>query len=159
MVQALRRATKGEWRFPAKLSIDVGRESAANMNENRQGAKSLQEIAAEEGTDAFSRLEQIAIEAGFVKELAVKYGVPETAIRLTTTSLPSTPAEPAQPRRRRRASRRHRPQSSRSSRSRTTQTSSRSTSPTAPIFQPTRWRTTHGAHLRSARKSQSHSAA
>jgi hypothetical protein len=65
------------------------------MNENRQGAKSLQEIAAEEGTDAFSRLEQIAIEAGFVKELAVKYGVPETAIRLTTTSLPSTPAAAA----------------------------------------------------------------
>jgi hypothetical protein len=95
MVQAIRRATKGEWRFPAKLSIDVGRESAANMNENRQGAKSLQEIAAEEGTDAFSRLEQIAIEAGFVKELAVKYGVPETAIRLTTTSLPSTPAAAA----------------------------------------------------------------
>jgi hypothetical protein len=95
MVQALRRATKGEWRFPAKLSIDVGRESAANMNENRQGAKSLQEIAAEEGTDAFARLEQIAIEAGFVKEMAVKYGVPETAIRLTTTSLPSTPAAAA----------------------------------------------------------------
>ena len=95
MVQALRRAIKGEWRFPAKLSIDVGRESAANMNENRQGAKSLQEIAAEEGTDAFSRLEQIAIEANFVKELAEKYGVPETAIRLTTTSLPSTPAAAA----------------------------------------------------------------
>jgi hypothetical protein len=95
MVQALRRATKGEWRFPAKLSIDVGRESAANMAENRQGAKSLQEIAAEEGTDAFSRLEQIAIEAGFIKELAAKYGVPETAIRLTTNSLPSTPAAAA----------------------------------------------------------------
>jgi capsid protein len=95
MVQALRRATRGEWRFPAKLSIDVGRESAANMNENRQGAKSLQEIAAEEGTDAFARLEQIAIEAGFVKELAEKYGVPETAIRLTTQSLPSTPTAAA----------------------------------------------------------------
>lgn len=95
MVQALRRATRGEWRFPAKLSIDVGRESAANMNENRQGAKSLQEIAAEEGTDAFSRLEQIAIEAGYVKELAEKYGVPETAIRLTTNSLPSTPSAAA----------------------------------------------------------------
>jgi hypothetical protein len=95
MVQALRRATKGEWRFPAKLSIDVGRESAANMSENRQGAKSLQEIAAEQGTDAFSRLEQIAIEANFVKELAEKYGVPETAIRLTTSSLPSTPAAAA----------------------------------------------------------------
>ena len=92
MVQALKRATCGEWRFPAKLSIDVGRESAANMNENRQGAKSLQEIAGEEGTDAFSRLEQIAIEAAYVKELAKKYEVPETAIRLTTNQLPSTPS-------------------------------------------------------------------
>ena len=95
MVHALRRATSGEWRFPAKLSIDVGRESAANMNENRQGAKSLQEIAAEEGTDAFTRLEQIAIEAAYVKQLAEKYGVPETAIRLTTNSLPSTPTAAA----------------------------------------------------------------
>ena len=92
MVQALRRATKGEWRFPAKLSIDVGRESAANMNENRQGAKSLQEIAAEEGTDAFARLEQIAIEANFVKELSSKYGVPETSIRMVTQQLPANAA-------------------------------------------------------------------
>ena len=91
MVQALKRATQGEWRFPAKLSIDVGRESQANMNENRQGAKSLQEIAAEQGTDAFSRLEQIASEAAYVKELATKYNVAETAIRLTTNTLPTTP--------------------------------------------------------------------
>lgn len=91
MVQALKRATRGEWRFPPKLTIDVGRESAANMAENRQGAKSLQEIAAEQGTDAFARLEQIAAEAAFVKELSSKYNVPETAIRLTTPNLPSTP--------------------------------------------------------------------
>lgn len=95
LVQSLRRATCGEWRFPAKLSIDVGRESAANLNENRQGAKSLAEIASEEGTDAFSRLEQIAIEANFIKELSSKYGVPETSIRLVTNSLPSTPAAAA----------------------------------------------------------------
>jgi capsid protein len=95
MVQAIRRATRGEWRFPPKITIDVGRESAANMNENRQGAKSLQEIAAEQGTDAFGRLEQIAMEAAYVKELAQKYEIPETAIRLVTNSLPSTPAAAA----------------------------------------------------------------
>jgi len=94
-VQALRRACRGEWRFPAKLTIDIGRESAANMNENRQGAKSLQEIAAEQGTDAFSRLEQIAEEAAYVHELAEKYEVPETAIRMTTQNLPSTPISAA----------------------------------------------------------------
>jgi hypothetical protein len=95
VVQALKRATRGEWRFPAKLTIDIGRESAANLNENRQGAKSLQEIAAEEGTDAFGRLEQIAIEASYVSELAKTYNVPETAIRLVTNSLPQTAAAAA----------------------------------------------------------------
>jgi capsid protein len=95
MVQALRRATRGEWRFPPKLTIDVGRESAANMAENRQGAKSLQEIAAQEGTDAFARLDQIAAEAAYIKDLSQKYDVPETAIRLVTSSLPSTPAAAA----------------------------------------------------------------
>jgi len=94
-VQALKRATRGEWRFPPKLTIDVGRESAANLNENRQGAKSLQEIAAEQGTEAFTRLEQIAAEASYVKELSERYEIPETAIRLVTNSLPSTPAAAA----------------------------------------------------------------
>jgi capsid protein len=95
MAQALKRATRGEWRFPAKLSIDVGRESAANLNENRQGAKSLQEIAAEEGTDAFSRLDQIAAEAAYVAELAKTHNIPETAIRMITQALPSTPTAAA----------------------------------------------------------------
>ena len=91
-VQALKRATRGEWRFPPKLSIDVGRDSAANLNENRQGAKSLQEIAAEQGTDAFTRLEQIAAEAAYVGELAKKYGIPETSIRMVTQQLPANPS-------------------------------------------------------------------
>lgn len=94
-VEALRRALRGEWRWPARMSIDVGRESAANLNENRQGIKSGQQIAAENGYDYEDTLEQLAIEAAKVSELAAKYGVPETAIRLTTSSLPSTPAAAA----------------------------------------------------------------
>jgi len=90
--QAIRRATKGEWRWPARMTIDVGRESAANLNEHRQGIKSGQQIAAEQGTDFESVLEQKAIEAALVREFSTKYGVPETAIQLITTSLPSTPA-------------------------------------------------------------------
>jgi hypothetical protein len=94
-VQALRRALRGEWRWPARMSIDVGRESAANLNENRQGIKSGQQIAAENGYDYEATLEQLAIEAAKVSELAAQYNVPETAIRLTTSSLPSTPAAAA----------------------------------------------------------------
>jgi hypothetical protein len=65
------------------------------MAENRQGAKSLQEIAAEEGTDAFTRLDQIAAEAAYISELAEKYELPETAIRMVTQQLPSTPTAAA----------------------------------------------------------------
>jgi len=94
-VQALRRALRGEWRWPARMSIDVGRESTANLNENRQGIKSGQQIAAENGYDYEDTLEQLAIEAAKVSELAARYKVPETAIRLTTSSLPSTPSAAA----------------------------------------------------------------
>jgi len=94
-VQALRRAVRGEWRWPAKMSIDAGRDSAANLNEHRQGILSGQQIAAEQGYDYFTTLEQKAVESAKVSELAKKYGVPETAIQLTTSSLPSTPAAAA----------------------------------------------------------------
>jgi hypothetical protein len=77
------------------MSIDAGRDSAANLNEHRQGILSGQQIAAEQGYDYFTTLEQKAVESAKVSELARKYGVPETAIQLTTSSLPSTPAAAA----------------------------------------------------------------
>jgi capsid protein len=95
VVQALRRAMRGTWRFPAKLTIDVGRESDAKINENMTGLRSAQEIAAEENADAFERLEQNAQVAAEVKRLAEKYDVPETTIRLVGKVLPSTPAAAA----------------------------------------------------------------
>lgn len=95
MIQALKRSLRGSWRFPAKLTIDVGRESDANINENAIGAKSLQEIAAEQNADAFERLEQNAQVAQWVHELSEKYKVPETAIRLIGKTLPNTPAAAA----------------------------------------------------------------
>lgn len=94
-VQAVKRALRGCFRFPAKLTIDVGRESDANINENTIGAKSLQEIAAEQDADAFARLEQNAQVAAEVARLAEKYDVPETAIRLVGKTLPTTPAAAA----------------------------------------------------------------
>ena len=94
-VQAMKRALRGAFRFPAKLTIDVGRESDANINENAIGAKSLQEIAAEQDRDAFDRLEENAQVAAEVARLAEKYDVPETTIRLVGKVLPSTPAAAA----------------------------------------------------------------
>jgi len=41
--------TKGQWMFPARSSVDVGRESDANLKENAQGIRSMADICAEEG--------------------------------------------------------------------------------------------------------------
>lgn len=89
------RATSGAFRFPPRLTIDVGRESVARISELNNGAGSLQEIAAEDGKDAFTRLEEKAQAAAWIHELAEKYDVPETAIILPGGQLPSTPAAAA----------------------------------------------------------------
>jgi capsid protein len=93
--QRIIRATRGTFRFPPRLTIDVGRESVARISELNNGAGSLQEIAAEDGKDAFTRLEEKAQAASWIKELAEKYDVPETAIILPGGQLPSTPAAAA----------------------------------------------------------------
>jgi capsid protein len=86
------RATRGSFRFPPRLTIDVGRESQARIGELLNGAGSLQEIAAEDGKDAFTRLEEKAQAAAWISELAEKYEVPETAIILPGGQIPATPA-------------------------------------------------------------------
>lgn len=94
-IAAMRRMLRGTWRFPAKLTIDVGRESDAKINEHQAGLRSAQEIAAEENADAFERLEQNAQIAAEVKRLAEKYEVPDTTIKTITKQLPMTPAAAA----------------------------------------------------------------
>lgn len=89
------RATRGAFRFPPRLTIDVGRESVARISELNNGAGSLQEIAAEDGKDAFTRLEEKAQAAAWIKELSEKYDVPETAMILPGGQLPQTPAAAA----------------------------------------------------------------
>lgn len=92
---AVLRATRGTFRFPPRLTIDTGRESVARISELNNGAGSLQEIASEDGKDAFTRLEEKAQAAAWIKQLAEKYEVPETAIILPGGQLPNTPAAAA----------------------------------------------------------------
>lgn len=91
----LERALRGCWRYPAKRTIDVGRESDANINEVRAGLKSPQEIAAEQNADAFERIEQTAQLARHVADMAEKYDVPESVIRLPLAQAPMTVAAAA----------------------------------------------------------------
>jgi len=94
--QAITRATRGNFRFPPRLTIDVGRETASRLAELSMGATSPQEIAAEDGRDAYVRAEEKADFAAFVAELAKARGVPESSIFLPAgQTLPNNPAQAA----------------------------------------------------------------
>lgn len=53
---------KGSWIFPAHVTVDAGRESTANINENAAGLRSGQDIAAEDGSEWEETTDQIGIE-------------------------------------------------------------------------------------------------
>lgn len=54
---------KGDFLYPAHPTVDVGRESQSNLNENRQGIRSMATITGEEGTYWEDVDEQLANEA------------------------------------------------------------------------------------------------
>jgi hypothetical protein len=83
---------RGKWMYPAHPSIDIGRESKANLDENRQGAKSLATIYSEQGMDVDDELEQIAREQSKIKALAKKYDIEPTDIYLKTPNPPAIAA-------------------------------------------------------------------
>jgi lambda family phage portal protein len=73
------RTTRGIFNFGANVSIDLGRESQANLAEFRAGLMTASQIYSERGLDFESSMRQRAIEAKLIKDLSEKYGVdPET---------------------------------------------------------------------------------
>ena len=73
------KSTKGVFNFGANVSIDLGRESQANIAEFRAGLTTASTIYAEKGLDFESSMRQRALEAKLVKDLAEQYGVaPDT---------------------------------------------------------------------------------
>lgn len=54
---------RGQFLYPAHPTVDVGRESKANLEENRQGIRSMADITSEEGKYWEDEDEQLAIEA------------------------------------------------------------------------------------------------
>lgn len=62
---------KGEWMFPARSSVDVGRESDANLKENAQGMRSMRRICTEDGVYWQDEDRQLAVEAQNKIELAI----------------------------------------------------------------------------------------
>jgi len=73
------KSTKGIFNFGANVSIDLGRESIANISEFRCGLTTASSIYAEKGLDFESSMRQRALEAKLIKDLAEQYGVsPDT---------------------------------------------------------------------------------
>ena len=73
------KSTKGIFNFGANVSIDLGRESQANISEFRAGLTTASAIYAEKGLDFESSMRQRALEAKLIKDLAEQYGVsPDT---------------------------------------------------------------------------------
>jgi len=74
------RTTRGIFNFGANVSIDLGRESVANIAEFRAGLTSASSIYSEKGLDFESAMRQRAIEAKMIKDLAEEYKVPADTI-------------------------------------------------------------------------------
>lgn len=77
--------SKGQWMFPARSSVDVGRESDANLKENAQGIRSMADICAEEGRYWDDVDQELEMEAESKIDRAVA-----TAARITARGTPIT---------------------------------------------------------------------
>lgn len=98
---------KGSFQYPAHPTVDVGRESKANLDENRQGIRSMATITGEEGMYWEDVDEQLAIEAQNKMELAHRTSEKFNAATGEETtwrdampfiqSLSANPPNPAQP--------------------------------------------------------------
>jgi len=74
------KTTKGVFNFGASVSIDLGKESQANISEFRAGLTTAGAIYGEKGLDVESALRARALEAKMIEDLAKQYGVQASAI-------------------------------------------------------------------------------
>ena len=91
-----------ELKLPRSIVVDIGRDSAKEIEELKAGLKSFQTAYSERGLDWKQELTQNAEEAEFIKELAKQYNLSESEViakfigdtnpqKLTTDSGQSTP--------------------------------------------------------------------
>ena len=69
---------------PPFVSVDLGRDSKAGIEENKAGMLTAQEWFAESGQDFYEQTEQLAKEAKYRADIAAQYGVSTADIRQTT---------------------------------------------------------------------------
>jgi lambda family phage portal protein len=87
------KSAKGIFNFGANVSIDLGRESQANIAEFRAGLTNASQIYSEKGLDFESSIRQRALEAKLIDDLAKQYGVQPNAISDTILGSISQPSQ------------------------------------------------------------------
>jgi hypothetical protein len=85
----------GRWCWPAKVSIDYGREASADISLWKAGLKTASQIYDEHGEDYEEALRQRAKEADMIKELGIEYRIQPIRISdsVPQTVLDSEPIE------------------------------------------------------------------
>jgi len=88
-----------DWTPPARLSIDAGRDAAADLNDWKSGLKTAQEHYASRGLDYEEQLTQRAKECRLVQDLATEFDVPPQKIANlgvggTGANIPNNSIEP-----------------------------------------------------------------
>ena len=81
------------WRPPKSVVVDVGRDSAAMLNELAAGIRTYEDILAEMGIDSKEQLRRRADEVVFIKSLAAERGIDPDEIAARTLPEPSTMEE------------------------------------------------------------------
>jgi len=85
------------WQPPRRASVDIGRESAAILNELRAGIRTYRDVLGELGLDWQEVLRQRAEEEKFVAQLAAEYGVrPSQIVAIDPAERTQMNAQPAQ---------------------------------------------------------------
>ena len=71
---------KVNWVTPRRVSVDAGRESAANQKDVEMGLKTLSDAYAELGMDYRQEVRRRAADAKLINDTAAEFGVPPSAI-------------------------------------------------------------------------------
>lgn len=67
--------SRGKWIYPSDPTIDVGRDSQANIQEFKAGLKTAAEVYGSKGEDFEEAMRQRAYEVKYAKELSKEFGV------------------------------------------------------------------------------------
>jgi lambda family phage portal protein len=89
--------SSGKWIYPSDTTIDVGRESQANISEFKAGLRTASEIYGAKGEDYEEAMRQRAYEVKYANDLAKEFEVPAESISDAFKTPPPAPMQAGMP--------------------------------------------------------------